>query len=353
MRRADILACLTAVLPVACGSPAHRKTPVVPVTIEVAGERGFTRTVMAPGWIESADEVLLETGLTGRVTAVHVAEGDSVLAGDILVSTTADGVSAAALSASIAAVSASVALDAFYRDNLERVASLVGSGAATGEDYERALSEAATAASTLASARAAHAAAMGATAAGTLSAPFSGVVTRVLARTGNPASGPMVALSGAGAFRCRVHLSQNSLPWIEPGLPAFFSTPHHPGVLFSGTVSAAACTVDPASGLVPATVEFPDSSGLLLPGMTGTVTIALETLSGGVVLPVNAFVSDPDGSERVFIARNGRAFAVIPVTGPESGFDRMVLSGVQPGDSVILLGNTIVSDGDSVRVAEP
>lgn len=354
MRRAESLAGLLFLMPfISCGSPDQGHERVLPVTIEVARAGGFTRKAMAAGWIESADEVIVEADLPGRVTAVHVAEGDTVQQGDLLVSTTADGVFSSGISASLAAVSASEALDDYYRGNLERVGSLLGSGAATAHDYDIALSEAGTAASTLASARAAHAASRDAGSRGSLSAPFQGTVTRVMAGVGNPASGPMVALSGLGAYQCRVRLSQNTLPWLEPGLPAFFTTRHHPGVLFGGTVSSAASTVDPMSGLVPVTVQFPDSSGLLLPGMSGTVTIALETISEGVVLPGNAFITDPDGSNRVFLIRDGRAVVVSPVTGPESGFDRLVLSGVVPGDTVVLLGNTLLSDGDSVRVAAP
>jgi RND family efflux transporter MFP subunit len=356
MRKFDILSVLpilALILVVSCGKPDARSSRVFPVTVEVARAGSFTRTVMAPSWLESVDEVILEVSVPGRVTAVHVAEGDTVSAGDLLVSTTVDGVSSAGVSASIAAVSASETLDDYYSGNLERVGSLLETGAATPGDYEEALAQARTAASTLSFARAAHAGALDGQSRGTLSAPFSGMVTRVLARVGNPSLGPMVALSGMGALQCRVYLSQNSLPWIQPGLPAFFVTTHHPGALFHGTVSAAGFSVDPTSGLVPVTVQIPDSSGLLLPGMSGTVTIALETLSEGVALPRNAFITDPDGSERVILVRNGRSVVVEPVTGPESGFDRLVLSGVLPGDSVVLLGNRLVAHGDSVSVVTP
>jgi len=338
---------------VSCGTPGAGQSRVVSVTVEEARAGGFTRNVMAPAFLESADEALVEVSVPGRITAVHVAEGDTVVAGEILVSTTADGAGAAGVSASLAAVSASEALDEYYRGRLERAALLLETGAVSPWDYERAIAEARTATSTLSSARAAHAGALDGYSRGTVAAPFSGIVTRVLARAGNPAAGPMVALSGIGGLQCRVFLSQNSLPWIEPGLPAFFVTIHHPGVLFRGTVSAAASSVDPASGLVPVTVQIPDSTGLLLSGMSGMVTIALETLPEGVVLPRNAFITDPDGLDRVFLIRGGRAVAVEPVTGPESGFDRLVLSGVLPGDSVVLMGNRLLTQGDSVRVVAP
>jgi len=356
MRRNDFWSwslCLTLLSALSCGTSDERPSRVVPVTAEVARAGGLTRTVMAAGWLESADEALVDASVPGRITEVHVAEGDTVRAGDILVSMTTDGVRAAGVSASVAAVTASMALDDYYRGNLERVGSLLETGAASPGEYEEALAEARTAASTLSSARAARAAAIDGHARGTIAAPFSGVVTRVLARVGNTALGPMVAVSGFGALQCRVHISQNSLPWIEPGLPAFFATTHHPGMLFHGTVSAAGSSVDRMSGLVPVTVQIPDSSGLLLPGMSGMVTIALETCSEGVALPRNAFITDPDGSDRVILIRNGRAVVVEPATGPESGFDRLAVSGVVPGDSVIILGNRLVSPGDSVRVVTP
>jgi len=326
---------------------------VIPVTVIVAEPGGISRIVMSPGWLESADEAILSVSLPGRISGVNVSEGEMVEAGDILVTTVTDRVHDSGLLSASARVSAAAANEAYTRENLQRKSDLLQSGSASSWEYEMALIDFRTASATLASARAAYAQARDGVSRGVLSAPFPGRVTRVWAREGNPAAGPLVAISGGGILKCGVLLPSRALPWLSPGLPAFFTTPHHPGALFQGTVSSASSSVDPITGLVQATVQLGDSSGLLLPGMSGMVSIALETAPEAISLPRNAFVHSPDGSLRVMVIDGGRAVGRTVETGFESGYRTALLSGIDSGDSVIVLGNRIVSDGDRVRVVEP
>lgn len=347
MRQADVLPLL---LLLACAGPDSTQGGPIPVTVVVAEPGTVSRTVMAPAWLEAGDEAILQVSVPGRVTGVHVSEGDSVRAGTVLISMATDRAHAAELSASLAAVSAAEAMNSYADGNLRRAAGLFESGSATPSEYEKALSDALFASAALEGARASHALALDGLSRGTLSAPFSGMVTRVWAREGNPAAGPLIALSGGGALRCRVLLAHSALPWIRPGLPAFFTTSHYPGMVFQGLVHSSASTVDPATSLVPATVSFADSSGMLLPGMSGMVSISLELHQAAISLPRNAFVHMSDGTLQVMVVRDGLAWPVVPVTGFEHGFRTLVSSGVSPGDTVVLLGNRLLSPGDSVRV---
>lgn len=350
MRTADAL--LPALLLSACAGPEQAARAVIPVTVMVAEPGAFSVAVTAPVILEAEDEAVLQVSIPGRVTAVHVSVGDTVMTGELLVSMITDRAHQAGLSASVAALSAARARDSYAAGELRRAAALLQSGSATPSDYERALAGASAAAAALEAARAAHAGALDGMSRGTLTAPFPGTVTRVWAREGNQAAGPLVALSGQGALRCRALLSQDALPGLTPGLPAFFSTSHHPGVSFPGTVRTCGSAVDPATGLVPVTVSISDPMQELLPGMSGMISISVGSEDSVVSLPRNAFVNMPDGSLRVMLVRGGRAFPVTPETGSESGFNTAVLSGVSPGDSVVLLGNRILAPGDTVKVVE-
>ncbi len=333
----------------ACGPPSREwRERVVPVTVIVVEPTVFSRTVMAAGWLEGGAEAVLYVPEPGRITGVRVSEGDSVEPGDTLVLISTDRAWTAGLTCAAAAVSAASAAEAAARENLERLELLTESGAASPREYEEALAQAREASAALASARAGYASARDGAARGVMLAPFRGTVTRVWARTGCPAAGPLAALAGEGTLKCRVGLSVGALPWIRPGLPAFFATEHRPGMLFPGWVVSAGDRVDPVTGLVSAVLQFPDSTGLLSPGMSGMASIALETVSDAVVLPENAFVIGPDGERTVMVVRRGRAVELTPDTGLECGFMVQVLDRVTPGDSVILLGNTLVSPGDSV-----
>lgn len=333
-----------------CGAAETGSERVFPVTVTVAEASGISRMVMAPGFIEAGDQAVLAVPVPARVTGVIFSEGDPVQAGDTLLSMVTDAAYGTGRASALAAVSAAEILDYHSRDMLSRTSALYEAGAASLRDYEQAQADARAAGATLASARAALARAAEGSSAGVLTAPFSGRVTRIWAGEGNPASGPLIALSGEDLLQTRVMLPQRVLPWLEPGLPAFYSTFHHPGRLFPGTVCSAASSVDMMSGLVAATVLIEDPEGLLLPGMSGMVSISLEFFPEALSLPRNAFVHLPDGSSRVMVVEKGVARERAVETGLTSGYSSRVLAGISPGDSVIILGNLLVSDGDRVRV---
>jgi multidrug efflux pump subunit AcrA (membrane-fusion protein) len=131
-----------------------------------------------------------------------------------------------------------------------------------------------------------------------------------------------------------------------------FTTSHYPDVLFSGKVSSFSTSVDPVSGLVPVRVQFPDDSGSLRSGMTGTATLARETSEDAVVLPVRTLLRGDGGEWMAVLLEDGEARIVTVEAGIMSGSVLEIISGVEPGDSVIDMGHHLVEEGSAVRVVE-
>ncbi len=352
MRRDEALAgamLLAAVHGCAGGGPAV--PPPRAVRTVVVEPASISRTTVVPCVLEGADEAVVTVPVAAMVTAVHVAEGDLVEEGDLLVSLETDAVHGAAVAAAAARVSAAGAALEYAESMRCRAETLHGSGAITPGEWEDAVATEAAASAALRLAEAGLGDARGAETSSSVRAPFPGLVTRVWARVGNPASGSLVALSGGGFLQATLLLAPAGLHDLRPGLPVFLTASRYPGDLFEGVITAVSPAVDPLSGLVPARAQFPNPDGRLFAGMAGTAGIALETDTAAIVVPQSAMLRTGSGGWTVAVVEDGAARFRDVETGIRSGFTWQVTSGLEPGDSLVLVGVTSLTEGDTVREA--
>lgn len=148
---------------------------------------------------------------------------------------------------------------------------------------------------------------------------------------------------------------------MNPGQPITMTTEAHPGSMFSGRVTAVAPSADPQSRVFNIEITIPNGDGRLRPGMIGTIEVPTDNASAagagsGSAVPLAAVVrsnTSPEGySVFVVDAANGQtvARARSVVLGPASGNDISVMSGVSLGERVIVMGASLVNNGDPVRV---
>lgn len=318
--------------------------------IEVVETGTITSTVTVPCRLEGSEEAVLAVSTPASVTSVLVSEGDIVEEGDILLTMETDGLHAADISTAAARISAARAAQDYAAGSLARAEDLYESGALSESGIETARASAASAQATLGLARAGYQQAVSEASEGQVRAPFAGTVTRVWARTGNPASGSLVALAGGGMLEASLGFAPCRLRQLSEGQPVFLETTVHPGVLFDGVITAVSPSVDPVSGLAYCTAQFGNTDGRLRSGMSGTATVALETATGTVVVPQSAMERQPDGGWRVAVSDDGLCrFRSVDV-GLQDGFDWQILSGLSEGDSLVVFGINRVYEG--CRLAE-
>lgn len=330
------------------GGPAARRP--VAVTVTVAEPAPISRVAAAPCVLEGADEAVIAVAEPVRVVEVHVAAGDTVSAGQTLMSLQTDDALAAGAQAAAAGVAAARRALRYAEDNAARVQTLAESGAATGSALEDARARAEAARATMREAAAGYRRARSGAETGMVLAPFDGVVARVAAAEGNPASGALVAISGGPAMEAELLFAQSWLEEMGEGQPVFFETSQFPGSVFGGVVTSVSPAVDPVSGLLPVRVSLEDPDGRLFAGLDGIASVAVRTEDSHPVLPQMAMERSADGGWRVALLQDGRARFAEVETGISNGFTMQILQGVSPGDSVIVLGHTRVEDGDSVLV---
>jgi len=333
-----------------CGAGGKKVPEPVPVMVEVVSLQTISRTVYAPCRLEAGSEAVVSVSVPSVVEEVLVQTGDTVYAGQRLLMLRTDDMRRASVTSAAAMVEAARASSEYAGSNLDRAEELFNEGAMSLQQYQTRETEARAAEAAYTQALAGYTAAVTSAGTGCVTAPFSGTVGRILATQGNPASGPLLSIFAGNVYKAELLVAPRHIPWLTEGIPAVFMTDHFPGEFFNGYVTSVSPSADPVSGLVSVSVQFSDTSGILVPGLSGLTMLSLETRDSVMVLGENALTPVGDCCWETASIQGGEAHMVQVTTGLRNGNRHEITSGLAPGDSVITLGHTIVSEGDKVRV---
>lgn len=119
---------------------------------------------------------------------------------------------------------------------------------------------------------------------------------------------------------------------------------------FRGRYTNIGRAVDEKTGTLQIEAQFPNLKGVLVPGMSGHVRVALEKRADAVLVPEQA-VFDAQGSKAVYIvsAENKVVLRSVATEGSYQGRS-IVTKGLDGGESVIVEGMAKVQPGQSVTV---
>jgi len=126
----------------------------------------------------------------------------------------------------------------------------------------------------------------------------------------------------------RLHVGQP----IEMHVAAF------PDRTFKATLDYVAPMIDPATRRLPVRAVIANPDGMLKPAMFANFAIKTGADETAVAAPTAAVIYEGDQA-RVWIAEKGRSLALRNIkTGRTSGGEVEVLSGLNPGDQVVVSG---------------
>jgi multidrug efflux system membrane fusion protein len=123
--------------------------------------------------------------------------------------------------------------------------------------------------------------------------------------------------------------------------------------LGTGTLSIADNHVDPATGEVVLKAQFANADRHLWPGQFVNVQLTLQTLSKVTTIPAAAVNQGPNGAFAYVVGPGGKAAVRSLKVGPTSGDSAVILSGVAPGETVVVDGQMILKPGSKVKVRAP
>ncbi len=195
----------------------------------------------------------------------------------------------------------------------------------------------------------------------TISAPFSGTVTRrsvdpgafIPAATASSAaqSAAVLTLMDFSRVRVQVAVPEPEVPLIKNGLPVQVTLGELPGRAFPGKVTRYSHALDEATKTMLTEIEIPNPEAELLPGMYGSVKIAVQRKGEALLLPAESLVLEKNKAS-VFLVADAKAKKIPVKTGFNDGISVEILEGLNSADRVVLLGKQILTDGQAVRVVE-
>ena len=335
-----------ALIEIPAGSPL--RTHLVVQTI--GGDTGGRRLDL-PAIVEAdpARVANILAPLTGRVTALNVALGDRVHRGQVL---------AVIASGDLAQANSDLqkADDAFATADkaLTRARGVQQAGGAATKDIEAAESAYNQAKSERERAHMRMEALNGggAHAAGqlVLTAPRDGVITTLAISRGAQVGDPTAVLMTVTNIE-RVYITANvpedEVGLIARGTPADIQLTAYPGQTLHGAVSEVNAVIEPDTHRQKVRIALDNPGGRLMPNMYATATFttpASSGASGAVSAPQSALLMNND-SITVMVEVRPWVFERREVKlGDETDAAARVLSGLAPGDRIVIRGGVLLND---------
>jgi multidrug efflux system membrane fusion protein len=196
-----------------------------------------------------------------------------------------------------------------------------------------------------------------------LRAPYPGFVARKYVQEGNnvQAKEPVILLQDISRLKFRVSIPEQDLARGESfGLEAAIkkvtataTLASLPGRTFDLELHSFSTAADPDTRTYDATFWMPaPTNATVMPGMTANVRIPVAGLQGpvGTRVPIDAVFANPAGTSCVWVVNHDTMTVHERVVslGEMSAADVAVLGGLEPGETVVSAGASMLSEGEKV-----
>jgi RND family efflux transporter MFP subunit len=320
-----------------CGKTArHADSPSLPVAqvrVQAVADKSYLATEEVVGTVRARLRASVEAKVNGRIETMPVASGQSLKAGDLIARL------------DVREIGAKVDQAKAMRDQTERefkrYEDLLRGKAVTRQEYEGVLARYRVAVAGVLEAETMLGYA-------TITAPFDGVVTRKFADVGELATPgrPLIELEDPTSLRLEADVPETIIGGAQLGakMPLRIG-----GVTnqLEGTVSEIAPSANPNSRTYLVKLDLPAAPSLRA-GQFGRVALPVGQTTSPCV-PASAVVLRGQ-MELVFVVTGQKAQLRLVKTGKRLGEEIELLSGVSPGEMVVVDGAATLVDGQPVQV---
>jgi membrane fusion protein, multidrug efflux system len=187
----------------------------------------------------------------------------------------------------------------------------------------------------------------------TIRAPFAGRVgTRSVSLGAYISPGTRItSLDDLSRIRLDFAVPENLLGRLKPGQVVKATSAAYQARTFEGTVTTIDPRIDAATRTVKLTAEFPNPDEALRPGMFLSVGLEVTTKDDAVLIPEEAVVSE-GLRQLVYPVKDNKVERRVIRIGQRQAGKVEVLEGLQPGETIVVLGVQRVRPGAEV-VARP
>ena len=177
-------------------------------------------------------------------------------------------------------------------------------------------------------------------------APFSGVITLRNVDVGTlitESNTLLFRIAQTNILRTYVNVPQVNADAVRVGQEAQIRVADLQGKQFTGKVTRTSNSLDPATRTLLAEIQVPNQGGSLLPGMYAQVNLTTARSNPPLLIPGDTLVVRPDGTQVAIVTDDQVIHFQRIELGRDYGDRVEVISGVQPGQKVV------VNPGDTVR----
>jgi membrane fusion protein (multidrug efflux system) len=186
-------------------------------------------------------------------------------------------------------------------------------------------------------------------------APFSGTITHRYVERGQQVttSSPAFGIADLDRLEAQIAIPEREATRVEVGQTARVILQEGAAPVATGRVERIRPVVDAASGTVQVTISVAANAGevALRPGQFVNVDVITETLQDRITLPRTAVLVD-GAAPRVFIIQEDVAIEREVTLGYSRGDQVEIRTGVEPGDTVVVVGQDNLRPMAAVRVMQ-
>lgn len=317
------------------GEDEEEKAPI-PVEVATVENRPVSAYIRSSANLVAENQVKVLSEVEGRVARLNVEEGDYVQKGQILASLVRDD---AEIDFKKAELRQSNARAAF-----ERGQDLAAKELISREDYDNFKMEYDLAAEELAGAQWTLEKTM-------IRSPFSGLISERMLQVGQHIrpGDELFQVTDIDPLIARIFLPERDVLGLEEGREVMIVLNADESVRFSGRVRQISPIVDVATGTIKVTVEANDAPEGVRPGSFVGVHIVRETRPEALVVPREAVLRELHKAH-VFVTDGEIATKRQVTLGLEEDKVVQALTGLAPGERVIVAGQGGLKDGSLVKI---
>jgi multidrug efflux pump subunit AcrA (membrane-fusion protein) len=188
-----------------------------------------------------------------------------------------------------------------------------------------------------------------------VTSPISGVIADRPVYAGEMASqgSPLVTVMDISRVVARVNVPQEEISYVKLGQPAIITQNDEGAGETTGKVTVVSPATDPNSTTVQVWIEIPNSDEHLKPGTSVHAAIVTQEFKATATVPAAAILPGEEGGTSVIVVTpDSVAHKRAVKLGIRDGNKVQVLSGVNPGEEVVIVGGMGVDDKAKVKVID-
>ena len=354
IREAALFVSLIALLFPAC---AEEETKTVikapPVLVVSVMAHDVVDRIEATGQLLAKADAHVAAQVSGEITEITADEGAAVEAGSVVLKIDPERRTLERANQQ-AQVAQAIAQRDESRRNLKRVQSLRKRNAVSQAQMDEAETNLRLAQARLEAAEAQLGLAERAFRDATVAAPFSGLIARRHVNAGEfvSAGQPLFDLVTLDPIEVEFFLPEADSSRVRAGVPVEVRVSPYPDEVFSANVTVVSPTIDPQTRTLRVKALIENSDGRLRPGLFARADLGVSKRSGIPMVPEDAILQRSDGSVLFRIADDGTAERLRVKTGVYDDGLVEIASGISPGDSIIVRGQTNLIHGAVVSIRE-